>query len=780
MCPAAPRDSVSNLPAELTSFVGRRRELAEAKARLSTSRMLTLTGMGGVGKTRLARRLAAQVHRAFPDGVWQVEFADLHEPDLVVHTIAAALGLREHGGRSAITTLQDYLAGKHLLLLLDNCEHLIEACAVTADALLRTCPDLRILATSRERLAISGEQTYPVGPLPVPDMDELKQQNNLSGYESVTLFVDRADAVRSGFTVDASNRQAVARLCSRLDGVPLAIELAALRLEVLSPDQIVDRLEDRYRFLTRGSRSSPQRQQTLRALVDWSYQLCSEQERLLWCYGSVFSGGFELDAAEAIHEGTPIARQDVLDLVVGLVDKSILVCEERAGVVRYRLLEMIREYGLEHLRSSGEETTVRRRHRDWYVALAVRAYAEYLGSSQLGWYTRLRLEHANLRAALEFSLSEPGGAVHVVDIVAALIHYWTAFAMLSEGRHWLDRALRQRPEPDGLTRARALRTMTMLALLQGDQSSATEMLDESRALAERAGSHAELAWVTHAGARIPMVRGDLDAATQMYEEAVRGFQASGDNHGLVHALGGLVFTAALSGDPDGTARRADDLLALVPPGEPWARAYVTWSLGIAHWRKGDDQKALELEVESMTLRRPFDDKLGDGMCIEVLAWVAATQNRSTQAAELLGASQYSLSAIGTSVAIFQYMLTDHRRCEADLRNKLGDANFEASIERGSDLSFDEIIARATGAETAGPKASQAGAEVAPSPLTRREGEIANLIAQGMSNKEIAANLVIAQRTAEGHVEKILLKLGFNSRAQVARWVAERRAAGDET
>jgi predicted ATPase/DNA-binding CsgD family transcriptional regulator len=777
MTPAALRDSVGNLPAELTSFVGRRREVAEAKALLGAARLVTLTGMGGVGKTRLARRLAADVGRAFPGGVWQIELADLQEPALLVPSIAAALGVREQGSVWAIDTLKEYLSDKHLLLLLDNCEHLIDACAVTMDALLRACPGVRILATSREPLGISGEHTYQVGPLTAPDLQHPNQVEGAANYESVTLFVDRAAAVLPGFALDETNRYAVARLCQRLDGVPLAIELAALRLRALSPDQIVEQLEDHF-VLAGGSRSAAPRQQTLRALVDWSYQLCSAEERLLWCLLSVFAGGFELDAAEGICSGTRLAEQNVVELLIGLVEKCVLVREENAGVVRLRMPEMIRSYGWDVLRESMDDTLTRRRHRDWYAALAARGYEEYVGPSQLKWFTRLRQEHANLRAALEFSLGETNGGLRVVDIVVPLADYWHAFGYLSEGRHWLEQALRQVPA-SGLPRAQALRAATYLAALQGDQSAAA-MLEESRAAAEGTANKAELAWISYVGGLVELLRGDLVAATDLYVEARDHFQTAGDAHGLIDTLATLALVAALSYDPDRAADRAREFLTFAEPrGERWAKSYVLWALGIAKWRLGAYQRASELEVESLTLRHPFDDRLGLGLCVEVLAWITTRQGRAEEAAELLGAAGHALAAIGSSLASFRFLLDDHQRCETELRATLGDATFEVAARRGSELDFNEISAVATCTKVPRPPAN-AGTKPAPSLLTKREREIAKLIAQGMSNREIAAALVIAQRTAEGHVEHILVKLGYSSRAQIAAWFAERRTAGDSS
>jgi non-specific serine/threonine protein kinase len=339
------RDKVGNLRVGLTSFVGRRRELTEAKRLLSVARLVTLTGVGGVGKTRLALRVAANARRAFDDGVWLIELGELHDLELLADTVVADLGLREQSSDPALELLAEHLADRRVLLVLDNCEHLVEAAAVLAEMLLRRCPDLRILATSHEPLGIGGEAVMRVLPLTVPDPDRPPALQGLPGYDAITLFAARAEAAAPGFVLSEANQVTVTRICQRLDGLPLAIELAADRLRVLSPQQILDRLSDRYRLLTAGSRDAPARQQTLKLSIDWSYDLCEPVEQQLWARLSVFAGGFELDAAESLCTGF-LAPQDVLDVVARLVDQSILIREEAGAVARYRLLESLRDYGI--------------------------------------------------------------------------------------------------------------------------------------------------------------------------------------------------------------------------------------------------------------------------------------------------------------------------------------------------------------------------------------------------------------------------------------------------
>ena len=361
-----------NLPAELTSLVGRRNELAEVRRLVAESRLVTLTGVGGVGKTGLALRAAAGLTRAFPDGVWLVRLDQLREEALVAQAIASALGLHQRAGDSPAASLAEYLAGRQLLLVLDNCEHLVEAVAKLTDKLLRAAEGLRVLATSREALNIDAETVLPVPPLPAPDPGQPLTLAQLRMFPAVSLFAERAGQVVAGFAVTEANMAAVAGICRRLEGLPLAIELAAARTRVLSPQQIEARLGDRLGLLTHGSRANPARQQTLRASIEWSYELCTEAERLLWARLSVFAGGFELDAAEGICADHRLAAEEVLGLLAALADKSILIAGYgEAGVARYRLPENLREYGQECLQQAGEYTALRRRHRDWYEQLAL-------------------------------------------------------------------------------------------------------------------------------------------------------------------------------------------------------------------------------------------------------------------------------------------------------------------------------------------------------------------------------------------------------------------------
>ena len=394
----------SNLPLQLSSFVGREKELAEVRRLLQDTRLLTLTGPGGCGKTRLAVVAANELLGRFEDGVWLVELAPLADPSLVPQAVASTLGVRERPGSSLAVALSDYLRTRKLLLILDNCEHLIDACAELAEAWLHSSPGLRVLATSREALGITGEVAWPVPSLSLPDLRRLPDLESLPRYESARLFVERTAAVRPDFTLTEQNASAVAQVCYRLDGIPLAIELAAARTKVLSVEEIAARLGDSFRLLAAGSRTAMPRQRTLHATMDWSHKLLGQKERVLFRRLSVFAGGFTLEAAESICAGEELQRDEVLELLSQLVDKSLVVAQERDGAARYRLLETVRQYGRERLEEAGEAALVREQHAGHYLAVAEEAEPELKGERQLAWLERLEQEHDNLRVAMAWLL----------------------------------------------------------------------------------------------------------------------------------------------------------------------------------------------------------------------------------------------------------------------------------------------------------------------------------------------------------------------------------------
>ncbi|MCP9211066.1 ATP-binding protein [Streptomyces sp. NEAU-Y11] len=762
------------LPSEVTSFVGRRHEAAEVKRMLSASRLVTLTGVGGVGKTRLALRVAEEARRAFPDGVWLAELAELDHPALLAQSLTEALEIRDHSSRPPMDVLIDHLRERQILLVLDNCEHLLHACALLTDRLLREAPRLRVLATSRQVLGIGSEQTLAVPTLTLPDPTGPRLSTGaFAQCDAVRLFTERARAVLPGFTVTETNRDAVEGICRRLDGIPLGIELAVVRLRALSVHQLLDRLDDRFRLLTTGSRAVLPRHQTLRALIDWSYDLCTEREQLLWARVSVFAGSLDLEAAEAVCSGDGLVREEILDLVTELVDKSVLLREEHGAAVRYRMLDTLRAYGRERLAAAGEETARLRCHRDYYRQLAADARAALFGPAQVPWFTRLQLEHANLRTALEFCYEDPAETSCGLGIAADLLYHWITSYYLSEGRRWLDDGLTACPEPNEV-RARALWTNSWLAIIQSDTDGASALLGESREIGERLDLEPVLAYTALYSGMVAMYRGDADAAIALYEEAVSRHRATGDPVGLALALIRLSLAHSFIGDSPRAVALGEESLAVCDAyGEGWHRAYTMMALGVEVWRQGDTGRATALERESLTFNRSLDDPLGVGVNLEVLAWIAATEGDFARSARLLGVVRTVWRAVGASLSGYGHLVHYHEECEAAVSRALGKPAFNAAVKEGSRLSYDEGLVYALEDEL--PTAEPAVAE-RPSPLTRRESEIARLVAQGLSNKEIAASLVIAQRTAEGHIEHILSKLGFTSRAQVAVWVAEQGRA----
>ncbi|MDV7089163.1 ATP-binding protein [Rhodococcus opacus] len=765
------RDKVGNLPVELTSFVGRRRELTEAKRLLSLARLVTLTGVGGVGKTRLAVRVASNARRAFDDGVWLIELGELNDPDLLADTVVAALGLRKQSSNPSLELLAEHLADRRVLLLLDNCEHLVEAAAVLAETLLRQCPGLRILATSREPLGIGGEAVMRVPPLTVPDPDRPPLLPGLPGDDAVTLFVARAEAAAPGFVLSESNRVTVTLICQRLDGLPLAIELAAARLRVLSPQQILDRLTDRYGLLTAGSRGAPARHQTLKLSIDWSYDLCEPVEQQLWARLSVFAGGFELDAAESLGTGL-LAREEVLDVVARLVDQSILIREEAGTVAVYRLLESLREYGYQKLREMGEEAALRRRHRDWCLQLVKQAEEEWIGPHQLAWITRLEREQPNMRDALQFCVTEPGEdeAEAGLQIAAALHTLWLTHGLLSEGRCWLDRVLAHHSGQPTTERIKALSANAALAAIHGDLRKGAVLVEEGLALAAHLGGTGVQAIVTHADGLQALFGGDLPRAVACFEAALEGFRAEGDLMRLIEDLVGLELASGLLGDMPRAIACKEEVLAITELyGESVQRACSLWAFALAVWQT-DHMHASRLLEQSVRLARVVDDRLNAAMSLEALAWIAAADHLDRRAAVLLGAAAaLSQTVVGATIAV-PTLLTYHDECVRQARRALGMQVFDEEVRHGEAMTFENAVAYALGEEHR--TASLPRADTATG-LTKRERQVAGLVAEGLTNKAIAAQLVISPRTAQGHVEHVLTKLGFTSRAQIAAWVVER-------
>ena len=793
--PTARGTAKHNLPPARTSFVGRDRETLEVKRLLAMTRLLTLTGAGGLGKTRLALKAARDMVGAYSEGAWLVELGSLSEPELVPQAVAQALGVREQPGRPLVQTLKDALRTKKMLLVLDNCEHLVEAVVGLVEALLDSCVGLRVLATSRETLNTAGEITWLVPSLTVPGSRQVAYTSQeLEGYESVRLFVERARQRDPSFVLTPRSAPSVAQICQRLDGIPLAIEFAAARVGVLSAGQIASKLDDSLRLLTTGGRNAEPRHRTLRATLYWSYELLSEPEQALFRRLSVFAGGFTLEAAEEVCPGEGIDEEDVLDLLSELVDKSLVVAEAgEEGVPRFRMLEPVRQYGQELLRESGTMERFRDRHSEYYLVLAEGADAEeaepeFRRARQVAWLKRMETEHGNLRAALSWTFdenAEPEGRAELgLRLAVALWWFWHTRDYLTEGRRYLERAGSGMSNPTtSRLKARALDGAAWLALYQGDHGGSKGLIEEAlvlyRELQDEEGiasgltdlgliavlgqwdniplpavleelgelkprlkNRNTLAYLLMLEGIVAMSRGDLQRSVTLHEESLELCREIGDTQGILTCLGHL------------------GLLALI---------------------RGDYESAPPLLRESLRLAWELDYKQSIQHCLYTLSCVAACRNQPVRTAGLWGAVEGMEEAYGVHLTPIILSLTNYKNHLSTARSQLGEEEaFAAAWEEGKAMPLGRAIEYALSEEekrdhhtlVAVPEQLPL-ADEREGTLTRREREVALHIRRGLTNRRIASELSISERTVENHVRKILKKLGFTSRAQIAAWVAQR-------
>ena len=759
-----------NLPLELTSFVGRRTELAEAKRLLSVSRLVTFTGIGGVGKTRLALKVGADARRAFTDGVWLVELGRLRDPALLADTFADTFGLRERSARPPSILLAEYVSDRNLLLIVDNCEHIIAAVAGLVEPLLRACPNLKVLATSRESLDLAGETVMRVPPLTVPDATAPPPSGRgVTITDAVALFVERAHAAVPDFDLTDANKPAITQICQQVDGLPLSIELAAVRLRAMSATQIRDRLTDRYALLTRGHRGAPSRQQSLRMSVDWSYWLCTPDEQRLWAHVSIFAGLFDLEGVEGVSGGY-FGSVPPLDILESLVNKSILIREESVAGVRFRMLETLRAYGRDKLQESGEYSTVARRHRDWYLQLVKHAESEWISPQQTAWITRLQQEQPNIRDAMEFCTSETGEAVVGLRMAVALYPFWFTRGLFSEGRRWLDRLLAADGESPTVERVQALYLSGEMAGLQGDIAAAVPLAAKARELAELLGDAEISAAVSYVEGNLALYSGEPAKAVTCFEHALSGLRPEANLVRRIEALVARGLAGWLVGDAALAIASHQEVLAITREhGESVYRAYSLWVLGLVSWRQGRSRAGSELLEEGVRIAHRVDDPVSGALCVEALSWIAAEEGQEERAAVLMGAARALRKVVGGPTVHIPGMVDYHAQCERRTRKGLGDAAYAAAFRNGQALNFDEATALALNESPLVHSARRSGAG---NDLTQRESQVAELVSEGLTNREIAARLVISPRTAQGHVENILVKLGFTSRAQIAAWFVE--------
>lgn len=762
-----------NLPLELTSFVGRRAELAEARRLLGVSRLVTLAGVGGVGKTRVAVQVARRVRSSFLDGVWMVEFAGLRDGSFVADVVAAALGVRTQRGRTSFDALADDLAQRRCLLVLDNCEQIVDAVALFVDDLLQHCSELRILCTSREILDVDGETVLPVAPLPVSRLDGMTQPVTSRGDDdALTLFAARAADVVPGFGITDTNRELVARVCAVVEGIPLAIELAAARVRVLSLQQILQRLEDRFALLTGGPRGVHDRHQTLRATIDWSYQLCSPTEQRAWTHLAVFAGSFELDAAEAVL-GCNVEPSQILDVLTSLVDKSILIRDDAGHVVRFRMLDTISDYARKNLAQQGDAVEWRRLHQDWYSELAARIDAEWIGQDQQASIDRLSWEVANLRQALSFALSDPGqgGRASFLMLVNSLFRFWLARGMIAEGRRWTTRALHAVTgvvTPDREL-ARALFAGTFWSVMQGDINDGRSSVEDLWALSERSTIPVVAARAAHADGYLALFTGDVARARSMLKRALDVFVAEGDTAVQIEVLLALGWAYTFAG---AYAEALDSFVQVVgiteARGEVTYRSHADWGRGVVFWKLGEHDRAERVLRQGVRLSRTRGDPFMTALCMEALAWLACTRGDCRRAAALMAAAEATVQMAGSSAVLFPALAVDDQQCARTIQQSLGEEELDVIRRQVSSSTPSEGAAYALGETVNNGSADKKR----PSVLTRREGDVASLVARGMTDKEIAAELVISQRTVHGHLQHILAKLGFRSRTQIGAWMAE--------
>lgn len=752
----------NNLPAELSSFVGREPQLAELRRLLRRSRLITLTGPGGAGKTRLALRLAADVMSHYRDGVWLVELAALTDADLLDQTIAAACGIIEKRERQVIEVVVEGLADRRCLLVLDGCEHLVDACAAVVSRLLRSCKELTILVTSREPIGVAGELIWRTPSLSVPRQGDDGHPELLLESEAVRLFVERARLSRPGFELDETESAAVAQICTRLEGIPLAVELAAGLSRVMSLGEIRDRLQDRFRLLTGGSRSALPRHQTLRQAVDWSYGLLSAEESALFARLGLFAGGFELAAAEALAGPASVDRGAVLPVLTRLVDKSLVAAEPAGhGRTRYRMLDTIREYALEKLQES-DEAEARQLHAQYFLEWCTKVAAELRSADQLQWLERLDEERANIRLALGWSLVEhPDDAL---SLTVALGNYWHMRHQFAEGVAWLDQVL-DLPTSNEESRASALWARARINWRHGDRAGAWRDAAELDELSRRLGLRVQRSGALTILGLLSSFGGDWSGAERYHSEALRVAREQGDHYRIAACLNNLALGLSARDEHNAALAMLEQALdELRRAGNRFATGITLDSLARVNLRLGDHSSARRHYLEALAISAEFNDTVNIAVCMEGMALIALVEGSAARAIALMGAAEGLRMAAGDEPTPDWRLEVDAAMAAA--RAEIGPQAAEAARKQGGAMSIQEAVRYTIGA-TAAP------VRVNGSPLTVRETQVATLIADGLTNAEIAQRLRMADRTADAHVEHIRNKLGLRSRSQIAVWAHER-------
>jgi predicted ATPase/DNA-binding CsgD family transcriptional regulator len=800
---------LTNLPAPVSSFIGREGELAAVRRLVAGSRLVTLTGAGGAGKTRLGLQVAAGLLDGAGDGVWFADLAPLGDPGLVAVTVADVLGVRQEPGRALLDVLVEAVGGRRLLVLLDNCEHVIGTCAKLADALLRNCPELALLATSREPLGIDGEYVYRVPSLGLPaDADDA---GAIWASEAVRLLAVRAEAQGAPLAGDEQTAAVAGRICRRLDGIPLAIELAAARLRVLPAGELEARLDERFAILTGGSRAGVPRQRTLRAMVDWSWELLNPAERAVLARLSVFAGGFGLAAAEAVAAGPEVPAEEVLGHVGALVDKSLVQFGDAgAGAGRYRLLETVRQYAAGQLAALGPPAAraARVAHRDYYLALAEAAAPHLVAADQAAWLDRLDAELSNLRVAVAFSLTQPGPEPGL-RLAASLREFWRTRGHAAEGADAL-RALLEVPAAQEATlpRARALAVAANLLEKTGGYTIADSYCEEALAIA-RVGDDDylvadllhERAWVLlrlgQPGVALPLIEQGLDLARRLgalhltarllsvrasatnvagdpagaardAAEALRLSREAGDRLQAGRLLGNLGYYELSAGDLDAARSHLADALDISRAlNNRQSALYATSNLGMAEYLGGSLDAAEALFAESLELARRMGMKRLTAYALLGLALADRGGADPGRSARLHGAADQVLADLGHALHPLEARLADLDRQR--LRVAMGTEAFEAEYAAGRSLDPAQVRVQHGPSDAAGERPRVAVSGEAVTVLTPRELDVLKLVAHGLSNQDIARRLFLSEHTVHRHLANILRKLNLSSRAAAAAW-----------
>jgi predicted ATPase/DNA-binding CsgD family transcriptional regulator len=771
-----PTEEAGRLPSDANDFIGRAAELCRVETLLRGNRLVTLVGPGGVGKTRVARRATEQAAAGYRDGICFVPLSALRDDKLLPHTVARELGLPEQSRGSQLDAVLTHLRDQSLLLVLDTCEHIIDACALFAEAVITETRDVTVLATSREPLDVTGESCYILPRLGLPGDDTPAQGTT----DAIELFALRAAAVVPGFTVTDANRPDVVRLCRRLDGMPLAIELAAVRLRGLSlkelADRIDQRLDRRLTILTGGGEGGDTRHRTLRHAIGWSYDLCTPAEQALWARLSVFAGGFSVEAAEEVCSGGELSAGHIFDTVIRLVDKSVISRDDTstAQPTRYKMLDTIREFGAEELAKSGGEAEVRNRFITRYLSMA-RYFGEHVvDDDQLFRFRELQREHANLGAALGYTLDAADGDRYRdgAELAIALYGYWHMAGLLREGKYWLDKVLERFPDPSSSERGWALVVRGYLGAMQGEASEAVADATAGTKIGERRGDP-KLVGRGYTYLTLALTIADrYEEARAAGAQAEQRLQRLNDRAGLRILDVHLAHVSQLDRDFDGALRYAEQVTSRFGESSETGEIKERWAQGWAYaisamamyWDPAKHDETVQTTSKALLAKHELGDVMGMAYCLEIHGWLAARAERHVRAAWLLGAADPLWQRAGGRLGGTAALLKVHEEAMAKARGGFAGKRFDAVFAEAGRHPVEQLVAFAV--SDADEPSAEGTRWRMPGQLTFREAEIADLAARGMSNRQIAEHLFISKRTVDAHLDHIYAKLGISSRVEL--------------